>query len=104
MSIKMTARILDAMRRRQVNGQSQAVYLAIDSTKYSQVINISNAFREIVGGVYPNHMLSTSYMTKDETKDILDKKESLPIKVITASEIKVVCMDFQIYATRNPTI
>ena len=32
---QMTARILEAMRRRQVNGQRQAVSLAIDATKCS---------------------------------------------------------------------
>ena len=62
------------MRQRQVNGKSQDVYLAIDATKCSQVIDISTAFRAIMGSVYPNHMLSTSDMTKYKTNDILDKK------------------------------
>ena len=34
-------------------------------------------------------------MTKDEIKDSLDKEESAPIKVIVASEIKVVFVAFQ---------
>ena len=66
--------MLEAMRRRQVNGQRQAVSLSIDATKCSQVINISTEFRAIMVGLYPNHMLSTSDMTKDGIKDILDKK------------------------------
>ena len=37
---KMTARILDTTRRRKVNRQKQAVSIAIDATKFSQVINI----------------------------------------------------------------
>ena len=70
----MTAIMLEAMRRRQVNGQRQAVSLAIGATKCSQVIDISTEFRAIMGSVYPNHMLSTSDMTKYKTNDILDKK------------------------------
>ena len=70
----MMARMLEAMRQRQVNGQRQAVSISIDATKCSQVIDISTAFRAIMGGVYRNHMLSTSDMTKDEIKDILGKK------------------------------
>ena len=61
------------MRQRQVNGQRQAVSLSIDATKFSQVINISTAFRSIMGGVY-HKKFSTSDMTKYEIKDILDKK------------------------------
>ena len=66
--------MLEAIRRRQVNGQRQAVSLSIDATKFSQVIDISTEFRAIMGVVYPNHMLSISYMTTDEIKDILYNK------------------------------
>ena len=40
-------------------------------------------------------MLSTSDMAKGEIKEIIDKKEYGPIKVIIASYIKVVFMAFQ---------
>ena len=62
---KMTARMLEAMRQRQFNGKSQDIYLSIDATKCSQVINISTAFRSIMEVVYPNHMLNTLDMAKD---------------------------------------
>ena len=68
------ARMLEAMRLRQVNGKRQAVSLSIRSTKCSQVIDMSTAFRATMGGVYPNHVLSTSDMTKYEIKEIIDKK------------------------------
>ena len=73
-SYNVTARMLEAMRQRQVNGQSQSVSLAIDETECSQVINFPTAFRSIMGVVYSNHMLSNPYITKDEIKYILDKK------------------------------
>ena len=62
---KMTARMMDAMRQRQVNGKRQAVSLAIDATKCSPVIEILTVFREIMVVAYPNHMLRTSDITKD---------------------------------------
>ena len=65
---------MEAMRQRQVNGQKQSVSLAIDTTKFSQVIDISTASRAIIVGVYHNHMLSTSDMTRTEIKDFIDKK------------------------------
>ena len=49
-------------------------------------------------------MLSTSDITKDEIKDIIDKKESAPIKVITASDIKAVFMDFQYTPPGIPSV
>ena len=48
-----------------------------------------------MGYVYPKQMLNTSDTIKDEVKEILDKKEYLPIKVITASDFKVIFMAFQ---------
>ena len=65
---------MEAMRQIQVNGQNQAVSIAIDTTKFSQVIDISIASRAIIVGVYHNHMLSTSDMTRTEIKDFIDKK------------------------------
>ena len=66
--------MMEATRQRQVNGQRKDFYLAIDATKFLQVIDILTACRSIMGGVYPNHILITSDMNKYEIKDILDKK------------------------------
>ena len=55
-----TAQMMEAMKRRYVKGQQQAIYLDINATKCS-----STAFREILGGAFPNHMLRTANITKD---------------------------------------
>ena len=57
-----------------------------------------------MGCVSHKHILSTSDMTKYEIKYILNKKESAPIKVITASDIKVVFMAFQYTPPEIPPV
>ena len=82
---------MEAMKRRYVKGQQQAIYLDINATKCS-----STALQEILGGAFPNHMLRTANITKYEIKYILDKKESVYIKIIPASEIRVYLWLFNI--------
>ena len=69
----MVARMMDAVKRRSPDGRQLSFSLAIDATKVCSVLDISTAFKAIMGAPYPLHMISTVELKKGEIKDILDK-------------------------------
>ena len=70
--------------------------VAIDSTKVLKLLNINTAHKCIMGRAYPNYLIYTTHLNKDEIIKILNnvkKNESHPIDL--ASEVKVATICFQ---------
>ena len=92
---QMVARMMDAVKRRSPDGRQLSFSLAIDATKVCSVLDISTAFKAIMGAPYPLHMISTVELKKGEIKDILDKSRYDSVALSKADEIKVGFMVFQ---------
>jgi hypothetical protein len=59
----MQKQILDASNKRLVAKQTTCTTsfsIAIDATKVPQLLEISTAFKAIMGGAHPHHMISTN--------------------------------------------
>ncbi len=75
--------------------------IAIDATKVPQVLEISTAFKAIMGGAHPYHLISTIDLDSTSIKHILDcetifnQADNSTIKIDKASEVKVAFMVFQ---------
>ena len=68
----------------------------IDYTKVPKSLNINTAHKYIMGSVYPNHLIYTMYLNKEEIIKILNNKAEKDLKQIDlASEVKVVTICFQ---------
>jgi hypothetical protein len=95
--------MLDAVNKRlptNVNG-IVSFSIAIDATKVPQLLEISIAFKAIMGGVHPHHLISTIDLDSTTIKHILDREtvfnqaDDSTIKIDKASEVKVAFMFFQ---------
>lgn len=62
--------------------------VAIDATKLAQVIELSAAYKAIMGSVYPNHCISISGKTKEDIESLMKGLEM-------ASEVKAAIISFQ---------
>lgn len=62
--------------------------VAIDATKLAQVIELSAAYKAIMGSVYPNHCISISGKTKEDIESLMKGLEM-------ASEVKAAVISFQ---------
>jgi hypothetical protein len=75
--------------------------IAIDATKVLQLLEISTAFKAIMGGAHPHHLISTIDLDSTTIKHILDHEtifnqaDDSIIKNDKASEVKVAFMVFQ---------
>ncbi len=75
--------------------------IAIDATKVPQLLEISTAFKAIMGGADPHHLISTIDLDSTTIKHILDcetifnQADNSTIKIDKASEVKVAFMVFQ---------
>ena len=75
-----------------------AYALSIDATKSAKSLNINTTRKCIMGGAFPNHMISTQHLGKDCIRKILDNKydendKKDPIEL--ATEIKIAVISFQ---------
>ena len=72
--------------------------ILIDATKVPKSLNINTTRKCIMGGAYPNHIISTQHLGKECIRKILDNKdESDPSKeaIECALEIKIAVVSFQ---------
>ncbi len=92
---EMERRMLNAVKRRMVDGKRISYSVSLDATKSPKVLEVSSAHRAIMGGCYPNHKLSTVDLTADAINAILEQKKGCKVEVSKASEIKVAMMTFQ---------
>ena len=95
---EMQKQMSDAINKRLVAKQTTSrttFSIAIDATKVSQLLEISTAFKAIMGGSHPHHMISTIDLDSPTIKNILDRREYLDKVVDIASEVKVAFMVFQ---------
>jgi hypothetical protein len=99
----MLKHMLDAVNKRlpsNVNG-IVSFSIAIDATKVPQLLEISTAFKAIMGGAHPHQLISTIDLDSTIIKHILDRETILnqkgdsTIKIDKASEVKVAFMVFQ---------
>ncbi len=99
----MLKHMLNAMNKRlptDVNGVV-SFSIAIGATKVPQLMEISTAFRAIMGGAHPHHLISTIDLDLNTIKHILDcetifnQADDSTIKIDKASEVKVAFMVFQ---------
>ena len=84
----------------QVKQKNQVLVLSIsiDATKVPRSLNINTTRKCIMGGSYPNHMISTEHLGKDCINKILenkDKTDSNKEAIELASEIKIAVVAFQ---------
>ena len=72
--------------------------ISIDATKVPRSLNINTTRKCIMGGAYPNHIISTQHLGKDCIRKILDNKDesdSTKDAIELASEIKIAVISFQ---------
>ncbi len=75
--------------------------IAIDATKVPQLLEISTAFKAIIGGAHPHHLISTIDLDSTTIKHILDHEtifnqaHNSTIKIDKDSEVKVAFMVFK---------
>jgi hypothetical protein len=94
----MQKQMLDAINKRLVAKQTTSTTsfsIAIDATKVPQLLEISTAFKTIMGGAHPHHMLSTIDLDSPTIKNIFDRGEIFDEAIDKASEVKVAFMVFQ---------
>ena len=91
----MITRMSNAIQRRRLNDEPLSFSFSIDATKVPEVLEVSSAFRLILGGAYPHHKIPTSDKDAKEIKAILDKSAIGSTKIEKASEVKVLFMVFQ---------
>jgi hypothetical protein len=95
---EMQKQMSDAINKRLVAKQTTSTTsfsIAIDATKVSQLLEISTAFKAIMGGAHPHHMILTIDLDSPTIKNILDHREYLDEVIDIASEVKVAFMVFQ---------
>ena len=79
----------------QKNRTNVVFSLSIDATKVPKSLNINLARKCIMGGSYPNHMISTQYLGKDCVRKILDNNYDDKKQVIElASKVKIAVISF----------
>lgn len=91
----MASRIRRAIKIRQLDNCRISYSLAIDATKVSEVIDISSSHRAIMGGAYPDHMVSTLDKDKDTIHKIVKQEPGCSVKLVKATEVKVAFIVFQ---------
>ena len=72
--------------------------VAIDSTKVPKSLNINTAHKCIMGRVYPNHLIYTTHLNKDEIIKILNnvkENESHPIDLVSEVKVAIICFQNQ---------
>ena len=74
--------------------QQVALSLALDATKLVAAIEVSTSHRKIMGGAYPNHIICTENLDKEEIDNILKLKPS-NMTLEKATEVKVAILSFQ---------
>ncbi len=72
----MLQRMERAITRCAILGEVLSFSLAIDATKVAPVIDVSTSHKAIMGGAFPNHMISTIDLDRNEIKAILDQSPS----------------------------
>ena len=92
----MASHIRSEIEIRQLDNCRISYSLAIDATKVSEVINISSSHRVIImGGAYPDHMVSTLDKDKDTIHKIVKQEPGCSVKLVKATEVKVAFVVFQ---------
>ena len=72
--------------------------ISIDATKVPPSLNINTTRKCIMGGSFPNHMISTQNLGRECIKKILDNKDEKDINkniIDLAKEIKIAVVSFQ---------
>eukprot|EP00957_Ditylum_brightwellii_P161422 12290693-Ditylum_brightwellii.AAC.1 len=62
--------------------------LGIDATKAATLVELASGYVAILGGEYPNHIISIKGITKEEAKMIMDCTDG-------STEVKICVMAFQ---------
>ena len=83
------------VKKRQVNNVKITWGYTIAATKSAEVLEVCTAYLSIMGGGYPNYLISTKGKSAKDIKSIIDQNINAPIKVNKAIEIKVAVMVFQ---------
>ncbi len=99
----MLKHMLNAVNKRLPTNINSVVSfsIAIDATKVPQLLEISTAFKAIMGGAHPHHLISTIDLDSTTIKHILDREiifnqaDDSTIKIDKVSEVKVAFMVFQ---------
>ena len=71
--------------------------MSIDATKVPRSLNINTSRKCIMGGSYPNQMISTEHLGKEFVKDTLDNKDKTDRTkdaIELASEVKIAVIAF----------
>eukprot|EP00957_Ditylum_brightwellii_P030770 2331516-Ditylum_brightwellii.AAC.1 len=100
----MVRRMLLAIDWQYVEEHTLSFSLSIDATVSASVLDTSMSCKAIMAGTYPNNIISTVDMTKEQIKAVLDESKDAQIKIDKASEIKVVFMVFQQTPPGMPTV
>jgi hypothetical protein len=97
---RLGAQVPDMKQPTSIHG-TLSFFIAINATKVPQLLEVSKAFKAIMGGAHPHHMISTKDLDSTTIKKILECEEifnqahSMMTNIDKASEIKVASMVFQ---------
>ncbi len=98
----MLKHMLNAVNKRLPNVNSiESFSIAIDATKVPQLLEISTAFKAIMGAAHPHHLISTIDLDSTTIKHILDcetifnQADESTIKIDKASEVKLHLWSFR---------
>ncbi len=101
--IDMLKHMLNAVNKRlpTIINRVVSFSIAIDATSVPQLLEISTAFKAIMGGAHPHHLISRIDLDSTTIKHILDcetilnQADDSTIKIDKASEVKVAFIVFQ---------
>ena len=85
---KVISRMKEAIeRRRNPNGTVSKFSRAIDATKVSGVLEVSQGHKLIFGGEFPSHIIDMAELQKEGVRGILDGKSAQYGEIKLATEI-----------------
>ena len=86
---KVAQRMESAIERKNMQGVKGTFSLDVYATKFTQVLEVKHAHRDIIGGEQPQHLIPIDGMDKIEVQDLLDGKLEEYGKVSIARKLKV---------------